>query len=246
MRLWSITPRRMSCSAARVVRTCPWLGSGRRNGSAGYRLGMKIQTPTGETFRIHRRWLPWRRRAGKAMDWLPGDAASLDSFGDDPISLVIGAILLIPLLVILAFFIGEFLLLLLLLPFFVLARSVFGTPWIIEVTHQRQVVHTEEARGWGASHEQIDRLAAAISEGELPAGVLKQVRQKATEKARKNPRAKVKPRASVKPKTQAKTKTEVKTEANPGLQDTPRSSPGRTQDTPQDGVHSKMDGEPAG
>jgi hypothetical protein len=26
---------------------------------------MKIQTPAGETFRIHRRWLPWRRLGGQ-------------------------------------------------------------------------------------------------------------------------------------------------------------------------------------
>jgi hypothetical protein len=139
---------------------------------------MKVQTPTGETFRIHRRWLPWRRRADKAMDWLPSDANVFDSVGDDPVSLVIGAIFLIPGVVILAFFIGEFLLLLLLLPFFVLARSVFGTPWIIEVTHQREVVHAERAQGWGASHDQIERLAAAISAGELPPGVLERLVEK--------------------------------------------------------------------
>jgi len=148
---------------------------------------MKIQTSAGETFRIHRRWLPWRRRANKAMDWLPDDAGGLGSLGDDPISLVIGAIFVIPVLVILALFIGEFLLLFLLLPFFVLARSVFGTPWTIEVTHRREVVHAEGAQGWGASHDQIERLAAAISAGELPPGVLDRVKQKATGKVRRNP-----------------------------------------------------------
>jgi len=74
-------------------------------------------------------------------------------------------------------FIAEFLLLLLLLPFFVLARSVFGTPWIIEVTRQGEVVHAEQARGWGASRDHIHRLAAAISAGELPPGVLERIKK---------------------------------------------------------------------
>jgi hypothetical protein len=191
---------------------------------------MKIQTPAGETLRIHRRWLPWRRRGDKAMDWMP---PGLDLLGDDPISLVIGAIVLIPVLVILAFFIGEILLLLLLLPFFVLARSVFGTPWIIEVTHRHEVVHAEQAQGWSASHDQIERLAAAISAGEPPPGVQERVNQETKQKARKNPWAEVKPRTSVKPSTQTKAKAAAEDKANPGVQDTPRPSPG-TQDNPRD------------
>lgn len=118
-------------------------------------------------------------------------------------------------------------------------QSVFGTPWIIEVTHQREVMHAEEAHGWGASRDQIERRAAAISAGELPPGVLKRVKQKATEKARRSPRGKAKPKASAKPKTQVKARARAAvkptTEVNPGVQDTLRPSPG-TQDTPQDSV----------
>jgi hypothetical protein len=90
--------------------------------------GMKVQTPKGETYRIHRRWLPWRRRArADAMGWLSTDGSAV-SVGDDPLSFFFAAILVIPMVLVLAFFVGEFLLLLLLLPFFVLARSIFGTP----------------------------------------------------------------------------------------------------------------------
>lgn len=140
---------------------------------------MKIKTPAGETFRIHRRWLPWRRRI-ETTDGLSGDVSDLTDL-DDPIALVIAAILAIPLLATLAFVIGEVILLLLLLPFFVLARSVFGTPWIIEVTHQRELVHAEQAQGWGASRDLIERLAASINAGELPSGVPERVKQKVTE-----------------------------------------------------------------
>jgi hypothetical protein len=132
---------------------------------------VKVQTPSGETYRVHRRWLPWRRRSSAdTLDWMP-DFPDVD-FGDDSLGLVIIAILLIPLLVVVAFVVGEVLLLLLLLPFFVLARSVFGTPWIIEVTHKHKVVHVEAVEGWTESSQRIELLATAFRQGDPPKGKL--------------------------------------------------------------------------
>ena len=128
---------------------------------------VKVQTPAAETYRIHRRWLPWRRRTrAEALDWLP-DFPGGDLDFDDDLGLVIVALLLLPFLVILAFVLGEVLLLLLLFPFFVLARAVFGTPWIIQVTLKRKVVHVEAVEGWAESSKRIHRLATALRQGDF-------------------------------------------------------------------------------
>jgi hypothetical protein len=127
---------------------------------------VKVQTPADETYRIHRRWLPWRRRTrADALDWMPDFPGCDLDFGDD-FGLVLVALLLVPLLLILAFIVGELLLLLLLLPFFVLARSVFGTPWIIEVTRKGKVVHVEAVEGWAESSRRVEWLATALRQGD--------------------------------------------------------------------------------
>src|SRR5688572_21219369 len=66
----------------------------------GYRTGgtgMKVMDPQGRTVRVHRRWLPWRRRV---RDIESLDAGGIDGpSGDDPISLalaLLGVLLLIP------------------------------------------------------------------------------------------------------------------------------------------------------
>jgi hypothetical protein len=133
---------------------------------------VKVQTPEDETYRIHRRWLPWRRRTrADTLDWLP-DFPGGDVDFDADFGLVIVALLLLPFLVILAFVVGEMLLLLLLLPFFVLARSVFGTPWVIEVTRKGKIVRIEAVEGWAASSRRIEWLATALRHGDPPLGEL--------------------------------------------------------------------------
>ena len=135
---------------------------------------MKVQAPAGESYRIQRRWLPWRRRArADALDWMPDLPGADVDFGDESFALVILALLLIPLLLVAAFIVGEVLLLLLLLPFFVLARSVFGTPWVIEVTRKRKVVHVEAVEGWAESLQRIEHLATALRQGDPPQGDLR-------------------------------------------------------------------------
>lgn len=121
---------------------------------------MRVTSWKGDKLVISRRWLPWRRRAraGDAgVDLF--DAAALP---DDPISMVLFAIFAVPALILLALLLSELFLLLLLLPFFVLARAVFGMPWTIEVHKpwSRKLIHSEDVQGWRASGERIRALAA--------------------------------------------------------------------------------------
>lgn len=99
-------------------------------------------------------------------DWGPGfDGISL---GDDPISAIIGIVLVILMLpvLVLALVVGlEFLLLLALLPVWVVVRVLFGAPWIVVVRRDGSVVHEESIRGWRASADRIEAIAAALTAG---------------------------------------------------------------------------------
>lgn len=122
---------------------------------------MKAVTPTGEKYRVRRKWLPWRRKAkGRDLDWF-----DVPDLGDDPISMIIFGIVLVPLIVILVLFLGEFLLLLLFFPLVMIARSTFGTPWTIEVTCKRDLVAAEKVKGWGASRDRIRLIAKLVEAG---------------------------------------------------------------------------------
>ena len=124
---------------------------------------MKIVTPAGETYRVHRRVLPWRRRIREKPDWdlaSSFDVPDVDHLGVlGAILLVIGIIIALPIIVLAFLVVGELLLLLLLLPLFVLARVAFRKPWIVEVTRKRKVVHAEAVVGWGAAGERARMLA---------------------------------------------------------------------------------------
>lgn len=122
---------------------------------------MKAVTPTGEKYRVRRKWLPWRRKAKAGdTDWL-----NTPDLGDDPISMIVMCILLVPLVVLLVIFLGEFLLLLLIFPLVMIARAIFGKPWTIGVTRKRNLVTAEKVKGWRASHARIRQLAKLIESG---------------------------------------------------------------------------------
>jgi hypothetical protein len=125
---------------------------------------VKVVAADGSTWRVRRRWLPWRRRVRDVPD-APFDIGTL---GDDPISMVllaIGLILLLPALVVLVVLVGELLLLLLLLPLAVVGRGLIGLPWTIEVVRERRLQYTERVRGWGNAGRRIDDLATALRLG---------------------------------------------------------------------------------
>lgn len=132
---------------------------------------MKVKDPTGQTWRVTRRWVPWRRRLKGTLDVIP-DTPTL---GDDPISLVIGGLLLILMLpfLLLTLVAGlEFLLLLLVLPFAILGRVLFGRHWTIEARQGWHPTWEEPAGDWTESRQAIQDVATAIERGHLPPSML--------------------------------------------------------------------------
>ncbi|GAA1157679.1 hypothetical protein [Ornithinicoccus hortensis] len=115
---------------------------------------------------MSRRWVPWRRRLKGAWELMPNLPG-----GDDPISMTLTVIILIlclPIFVLVIVWGLEFLVLLLLLPFVVLARSVFGHQWVIEARKGWTPVWEEPAGNWAESAQAIRDVAAAIEQGNTP------------------------------------------------------------------------------
>jgi hypothetical protein len=124
----------------------------------------------GRRFRVRRRWLPWRRRVRDVPD-VPDGGGSL---GDDPISAILGIVLLIlaiPAIVVTLLLLAELLLLLLLLPLGVAVRLLLPVPWTIEVWSRPQerrflgwhLEHEVPVRGWSASRERMEALREEIA-----------------------------------------------------------------------------------
>lgn len=123
---------------------------------------MKIQDSSGQTWRVTRRWVPWRRR-------LKG---VLSSFGvpggvEDPFSLIILLVLGIPTLILITIAGLELLVLLLIFPFALLGRVIFGRHWTIEARIGFKIWHQEDAGDWQASGLAIHAMADAIRHGDL-------------------------------------------------------------------------------
>ena len=128
---------------------------------------MKVQHE-GTTWRVSRRWVPWRRRL-RTID--APDVGSGITLGDDPISAIVGLVLLLvllPFLLIAIFVLLELLLLLLLVPVAALVRAVFGRHWVVEVRRGWSAFYEEEAGDWQHSNERIHLIAQAIERGQLP------------------------------------------------------------------------------
>lgn len=137
---------------------------------------MKVSSPDGQTWRISRRWVPWRRRVKGAMRLLPDSYWS--SWGDSTIGAIlsiIGLIILIPFLVVALIAGIELLLVLLLLPFVVLGRVAFGRHWTVEVRRGWRPWSEEQAGDWQASGLRIHALADEIRAGDVPAQTLGEV-----------------------------------------------------------------------
>lgn len=128
---------------------------------------MKVHDPHGETWRVRRRWLPWRRRLRR----LPDTGFDVPTLGDDPISAIIGVLLLIlfiPVLIVALVIALEFLLLLLLLPVALLVRVAFGHHWTVEVRRGRRLWWFDSSGGWSESGRRIETIAGLISRGQPP------------------------------------------------------------------------------
>ncbi|TNM40400.1 hypothetical protein FHP29_10095 [Nocardioides albidus] len=130
---------------------------------------MKVRDPDGRTWRVTRRWVPWRRRLRELPDAGPLDG--LNGLGDDPVSAIIAIVLLVlalPLVILALFVALELLLLLLLIPFAALARVAFGAHWTIEARRGFTIWWDAPSGGWRESGEQIRAVARAIHEGQPP------------------------------------------------------------------------------
>jgi hypothetical protein len=122
----------------------------------------------GTTWRVTRRWVPWRRRLRTIDGPDVGDGITL---GDDPVSAVVGVVLLVlllPFLVVALFVLLELLLLLLLVPLAAVVRVLLGRHWFVEVRRGWVPYYEEEAGDWQQSGERIHQLAQAIERGDLP------------------------------------------------------------------------------
>jgi hypothetical protein len=130
---------------------------------------VKISDPSGQTWRVSRRWVPWRRRLKGGWDTSSPDLPV--GLGDDPISAVIGIIFLIIMLpfLLLALVSGlEFLLLLVVMPFGILCRVLFGQHWTIEVRRGWRPWWEAPAGNWRESALRIHDVAAEIQRGTIP------------------------------------------------------------------------------
>ena len=130
---------------------------------------VKVRDPQEQTWRVTRRWVPWRRRLKGSLDSAPD--LGVGSLGDDPISAVIAVVALVVLIpfLLLAVVAGlELLLVLLVLPFAVLGRVLFGRHWTVEVRRGWRPWWETLAGDWQASGTRIHDLTAAIARGDVP------------------------------------------------------------------------------
>jgi hypothetical protein len=125
---------------------------------------VKVSSPDGQTWRISRRWLPWRPRKREIEGDIPTEA-------DDPIGCLVLALLglfVLPVVGVGVVFALELLAVLVLLPFAVLGRVVFGRRWHVEARRGFRLHYEEEAGSWVAARERILSLAGEIQRGEVP------------------------------------------------------------------------------
>jgi hypothetical protein len=132
-----------------------------------------VDDPSGTTWRVKRRWLPWRLRRRDPSDFV--DAADIGGSADDlliGLAIFVGVLLLIvlvPFIAVLALLVAELLVLLLLLPFFVVLRAAAVARWPIEAWSGDKLVRAEAVRGWGSSHRRMLALVDDIRRGRLVA-----------------------------------------------------------------------------
>lgn len=131
---------------------------------------MKVEDPSGQAWRITRRWLPWRRRvrgrSGEAADLVPSGVRD-DSVG--PVIVLTCLMISIPVLVLTLIAGVELLLVVVLLPpFALLARAASGRPWTVEARRGFTLWWDTSAGDWQASLLTMHDVAEGIRIGDLP------------------------------------------------------------------------------
>jgi hypothetical protein len=135
-----------------------------------YPVPVKVKDPSGQSWRVSRRWVPWRRRLKGAVDAMP-DMPMLNGLGDDPISAIVAVValvLLAPFILVVLVAGVELLLVLLVLPFAILGRVLLGRHWTIEVRRGWRPWWEGQVGDWQAAGLRIHEVADAIRGGQLP------------------------------------------------------------------------------
>lgn len=132
---------------------------------------MRVRDLEGHTWRVGRRWLPWRRRIRNVADWGDLGLPDLGGLVDDLpgfLGVLLAALAVIIMLPFILLAIGamiELSLLLALLPLAVLVRVALRRPWTVQVIAPNgSVVTAEPVVGWTASGERVAALAASLRE----------------------------------------------------------------------------------
>jgi hypothetical protein len=138
----------------------------------------RVRGPDGTTWRVGRRWLPWRprRRAGVATPWVDG----LEFAGaDDAVGclVAVAVAVLLPVIVLAVMFALEWLALAAVLPVAVAARAITGRPWIVTARplesvgvpgHGGHLRYAYAVRGWPASRRAIETARRDIGRTGVP------------------------------------------------------------------------------
>lgn len=131
----------------------------------------RVMGADGRQWWVGRRWLPWRpRRRRSVPEGEPELLKLADGLDASPGCAIVWAVLMVvlalPVLVLLAVLAVEWLLVLLLLPLWVLARFLFGAPWVIVARGRspegRRWRYYGKIKGWRAGTAMIDEVRAEI------------------------------------------------------------------------------------
>ncbi|MDH2413687.1 hypothetical protein [Nocardioides sp. CER19] len=136
---------------------------------------MKVHDPSGQVWRVHRRWLPWNPRIrdvesmpdGSSFDFFDG----VDDLGGAVAALAIGLVVLVllPIVALLMITGVELVLVLAVLPFAVAGRMVFGRKWWVQVRRGWRLAREEMVGDWQASGLRVHDLVDRIRRGEVDA-----------------------------------------------------------------------------
>jgi hypothetical protein len=131
---------------------------------------VKVHDPSGQVWRVYRRWLPWNPRVRDVdggfnldLNFLDG----VDDIGGAVLAIVLGLVLalLVPIIVVVLITGAEVVLVLVVLPFAIGGRMLFGRKWWVQVRRGWHLEREEMVGDWQASGLAVRDVAAQIERG---------------------------------------------------------------------------------